>query len=162
MAMSRDRTIHTDDVSDVATLVRPRRGEVLAGVERRRNWSDEARIAIITEALEPGAIVSHVARRHDINPSQLFGWLKQYRAKAMAPRAARPDVVDLPPFAAAMLDVTTIANAEAPPGLSPPPALSPPEVASIEISIGSATVRIRGAADAKTLALVLRALKALA
>jgi transposase len=134
----------------------------LAGVERRRKWPHDARIAIIAEALEPGAVVSHVARRHDINPSQLFGWLKQHRAEAMALRSARPGVVDVPAFAAAMLDVTTIASPEAPPGLSPPPALSPPDVASIEISIGSATVRIRGAADAKTLALVLRALKALA
>ena len=134
----------------------------MAGVERRRKWPHEARIAIIAEALEPGAVVSHVARRHDINPSQLFGWLKQHRAETMALRAARPEVADVPAFAAAMLDVTTIANAEAPPGLSPPPAFSPPEVTSIEISIGSATVRIRGAADAKTLALVLRALKALA
>lgn len=33
---------------------------------------------------------------------------------------------------------------------------------AIEISIGTATVRIRGAADAKTLALVLKALKVLA
>jgi hypothetical protein len=34
--------------------------------------------------------------------------------------------------------------------------------ASIEISIGSATVRIRGPADAKTLAIVLKALRAFA
>jgi transposase-like protein len=43
-----------------------RRGEVLIGVERRRKWLDETRIAIVAEALEPG--VSHVARRHDLNP----------------------------------------------------------------------------------------------
>jgi transposase-like protein len=28
--------------------------------------------------------VSDVARRHDINPSQLFGWVKQFHAAAMA------------------------------------------------------------------------------
>jgi len=42
------------------------------------------------------------------------------------------------------------------------PPVSPAEPSSIEISIGTATVRIRGAADAKTLALVLKALKVLA
>jgi transposase-like protein len=36
-------------------------------------WSDEIRIAIVAEALEPWAIASHVAHLHDLNPSQLFG-----------------------------------------------------------------------------------------
>lgn len=45
---------------------------------------------------------------------------------------------------------------------STPAAAIPTEPATIEISIGAATVRILGAADAKTLAIVLRALRALA
>jgi hypothetical protein len=45
---------------------------------------------------------------------------------------------------------------------SPVPPVSSAEPSSIEISIGTATVRIRGAADARTLALVLKALKVLA
>ena len=154
--MARDRTIHIDVVSDVARPVRPRRGEILAGVERRRKWPDEVRIAIVAEALEPGTVVSQVARRHDLNPSQLFGWLKQYRAEAIALRSAKLDV-DAPAFAPAVLDVTTIAKTEA---MSA--AQSAPEPASIEISLGAATVRIVGGADARTLAIVLKALRALA
>lgn len=154
--MARDRTIHIDVVSDVATPIRPRRGEILAGVERRRKWPDEVRIAIVAEALEPGTVVSQVARRHDLNPSQLFGWLKQYRAEAIALRSAKLDV-DAPAFAPAVLDVTTIAKTEA---MSA--AQSAPEPASIEISLGAATVRIVGGADARTLAIVLKALRALA
>jgi hypothetical protein len=53
--------------------------------------------------------------------------------------------------------VAATANAAAP---APPGSLTEPS--SIEISIGTATVRIRGAADAKTLALVLKALRVLA
>jgi transposase len=151
--MARDRTIHNDVVSDVASPLRVRRGEVLAGIERRRKWPDEKRIAIVSEALEPGAVVSHVARRHDLNPSQLFGWLKQYRAEAVALRAAR-STVDLPTFAPVMIEASPVL-----PTPSAPPV--PTEPASIEISIGTARVCIRGAADAKTLAVVLKALRSL-
>jgi transposase len=135
---------------------------VLNGVERRRKWPDEARIAIVAEALEPGAVVSHVARRHDLNPSQLFGWLKQYGAEATALRTATPGVA-LPAFATAVIDLATPAKPDVTPTTAPScPALRGPDPALIEISIGTAMVRIRGAADAKTLAIVLKALRALA
>ena len=154
--MARGRTIHNDVVSDITTPVRLRRGEVL-GVERRRKWPDETRIAIVAEALEPGVAVSHVARRHDINPSQLFGWLKQYRAEAMTLRPAKSNV-EVPAFASAVLDAGAGAKTET-------EAVSAvrraPESASIEINIGAATVRIRGAADARTLTIVLKALRPL-
>jgi transposase len=159
--MARDRIVHNDVVSDVASSLRARRGEVLSGIERRRKWSDDTRLAIVSEALEPGTVVSHVARRHDLNPSQLFGWLRQHRAEAMALRAATA-AADVPAFAPAMLDLTPVAKTDAPPMASSPTALPAPDPCSIEISIGTATVRIRGAADAKTLAMVLKALRALA
>ena len=61
-----------------------------------------------------------------------------------------------PVFAPAVVDTTPVA----PHAL---PALLPSvEPAVIEISVGIATVRIRGAVDAKTLAAVLKALKVLA
>jgi transposase len=133
--------------------MRLRRGEVL-GVERRRKWPDETRISIMAEALEPGAVISHVARRHDINPSQLFGWLKQYRDEARGLRSAQ-SIVDTPAFAAAVLDVASAKTA------ATAAAQAVAEPATIEISIGAATVRIRGAADVRTLAIVLKALRAL-
>ena len=44
----------------------------------------------------------------------------------------------------------------------PPSALAAPvDPGTIEISVGATTVRIRGAADAKTLAVVLKALRAI-
>jgi hypothetical protein len=44
----------------------------------------------------------------------------------------------------------------------PPPVVEPTiDVGTIEISVGAATVRIRGVADAKTLAVVLKALRSL-
>jgi transposase len=124
---------------------------VLNGIERRRKWPDEKRVAIVAEALEPGVVVSQVARRHDLNPSQLFGWLKQYRTKAMALRAIR-STVDLPSFAPVTIEAPAVL-----PTSSAQPASSEP--ASIEISMGTTLVRIRGAVDARTLAVVLKALR---
>jgi len=39
----------------------------------------EERRAIVEETLSPGASVSRVARRHDVNANQLFYWRKLYR-----------------------------------------------------------------------------------
>jgi transposase len=127
--------------------MRSRRVEVLTGPERRRKWSDEIKIAIVAEALADGVVISDVARRHDITPSQLFGWMRQFCDAALATIASPP-----PMFAPAVID----ASAAMP---SPPLPAEPP--AEIEISVGVATVRIRGAVDAKTLAAVLRALRVL-
>jgi transposase len=104
--------------------------------------------------LEPGIVVSDVARRHDLSPSQLFGWLKQFRNEAQALLDARCPP-EPPVFAPAVVDTTPVV----PHAL---PALLPSvEPAVIEVSVGKATVRIRGAVDARTLAAVLKALKVL-
>jgi transposase len=129
--------------------MRSRRVEVLTGPERRRKWVDETKIAIVAEALADGVVISDVARRHDITPSQLFGWMRQFRDAALAKIAPPPS----PMFAPAVVDAPVAMP-------SPPLPVEPP--AEIEISVGVATVRIRGAVDAKTLAAVLRALRVMA
>lgn len=45
---------------------------------RRRRTAEEKR-RIVEETLVPGASVSIVARRHDVNANQLFTWRRQYR-----------------------------------------------------------------------------------
>ena len=50
------------------------------GVGRRRRWSVEAKGRIVAESYTPGAVVSEVARRHDMSPQHLFGWRKAARA----------------------------------------------------------------------------------
>jgi transposase len=52
--------------------------EIILGRARRR-WSIEQKRAMVAEALEPGASVSSVARRHGINPNMLFAWRKRFR-----------------------------------------------------------------------------------
>ncbi len=151
--MRTDRDDHSDVHNDVSKPVRPRRVEVLNGVERRRKWPDKTKIAIVAEALEPGVVISDVARRHDINPSQLFGWVRQFRGEVLA--ASRQPHAPRPP-----LFVPTVLDPAPAPVTKPAPA--PCEAAAIEISIGPATVRVRGPVDGKALAIVLKALKVLA
>jgi transposase len=141
------------DRSDETSPVRPRRVEVFTEPERRRDWSDETKIAIVAESLTPGANISGVARRHGINPQQLFGWRKRFRGEATA-LIEHPQETALA-FAPAVLDVPAMKTP------SPPPALSSSPEGTIEVSVGPATVRIRGAADPKTLAVVFKALRAL-
>jgi transposase len=45
----------------------------------RRRWSEEEKRWIVAEAEAPGASVSVVARRHDLNANLLFTWRRQFR-----------------------------------------------------------------------------------
>ena len=47
----------------------------------RRSWSAEEKRRIVEESLRPGASVSVVARRHDLNANLLFTWRRQARGK---------------------------------------------------------------------------------
>jgi transposase len=41
---------------------------------KRRRWPEALKRRLVAETLEPGASVSIVARRHDLNANQLFKW----------------------------------------------------------------------------------------
>jgi len=47
------------------------RMEIILGIERRRRWPLEMKLSILAEAVQPGARVCDVARRHDVHPSQI-------------------------------------------------------------------------------------------
>jgi transposase len=51
-------------------------GEIISRVERRRKWTAEQKVKILTEVLKPGATVSAVADRNGISRSQLYAWKK--------------------------------------------------------------------------------------
>jgi transposase len=50
------------------------RSEIISRIERRRRWTAEQKVKVLTEALEPGATVSAVADRNGISRSQLYAW----------------------------------------------------------------------------------------
>ena len=52
---------------------------VLSGPERRRRWSASEKTRIVEESLQPGAVVTVVAHRHDVHPNLLHHWRRQAR-----------------------------------------------------------------------------------
>jgi transposase len=55
------------------------RGEVLGRIERRRRWSAEEKLAVVMASLEPGAVVTNVARRFDVTRQRVYDWRRAAR-----------------------------------------------------------------------------------
>jgi transposase len=68
-------------------LVSKGEGQAAAGDARRRRrfWSAEEKRRIVSETFAPGASVSVVARRHDVNSNLLFTWRRQIEAAGGVP-----------------------------------------------------------------------------
>jgi len=148
--MARDRFDHSIDHSDVTKPAAVRRVEVITGVERRRRWSTDEKLAIVAESLTEGAVVSEVARRHGISPQQLFGWRAKVRAEIAEVKTAETSE---PMFAPAVIAPV------APPKPDLRPKASTTEAGTIEIVVGGAIVRVLGRVDARSLAAVIKALR---
>ena len=130
-----------------------RRLEVITGTGRRRQFSEDFKAGIVEETLVAGAVVSEVARRHGLTPQQVFTWRRQAR-QPIASEAEAP-----PKFVPAVVDSALPAR----------PSRGRPRKrtrqvsrssGSIEVEIEGVSVRIGRGAEAKTVAAVLRALKA--
>lgn len=69
--------------------------EKLAIVEtgRRRRWSDEEKLRIVTESLAGPRLASATARRHGISPGQLFTWRRELRVQPQRPAIEPPQMV---------------------------------------------------------------------
>jgi transposase len=119
-----------------------RRIEVITGVGRRRRWTEERKAAIVAETLEEGAVVSAVARKHGVAPSQVFGW----RKAALERSSNLP--VEMAAFAAVTLDGTRLTG----------PALCEPASLMIEVEIKGAKIRIPPDAAPKTITAIIQGL----
>lgn len=60
------------------------RGEVL-GVERRRRWSDDDKLAIVSSVGIDGATVTQVAHRYDVTRQQIYRWRHELKKKGLWP-----------------------------------------------------------------------------
>ena len=58
------------------------RGEVL-GVERRRRWDDEMKLAIVSAVGIDGATVTQVAQRHEVTRQQIYTWRHELKRKGL-------------------------------------------------------------------------------
>jgi transposase len=110
---------------------------------KRRQWTRALKRRIVAETLEPGASVSIVARRHDVNANQVFKWRREMAPK---PRVtAKPSVTMLP------VEIVPEAN-ESRPRLR--------RSGMIEISLaGGARICIRGEVSLETLRQVVELLR---
>lgn len=75
------------------------RVEILTGHERRRSWSDEEKLAILSAVAAGEGTVAEIARRHDILAPQIYAWRRKFS------RTAEPDD---PPTAPVFLPVTVV------------------------------------------------------
>ncbi|MBB5411052.1 transposase [Paraburkholderia sp. HC6.4b] len=79
--------------------------EVLTQPEQRRRRSVEEKLAIVRETFEPGATVSGVARRHQVNANQVFAWRKLYQDGSLSAVSAGEQVVPASDLAEAMKQI---------------------------------------------------------
>jgi len=122
--------------------------EVLTGPERRRQWSAEDKERIVTESFSGVDKVSRIARRHGLSPQQLFTWRREARQSGVRTG-----------FASVALTATNVGEAERAALPAKAKKKMAPEV-TVEIEMGSITVRIRSGAESATVAAIVRALKA--
>ena len=127
--------------------------EVVTRGERRRMWSEEQKQRIVAEAMQPGALVTEVARRWGIGTGLIYTWRRQMRQGELG-------AMPVPAFAE--LTVTP------PPAMAEPePVAAPPEVPAkagahdpgrIEVALPcGATVRVGRDVDEAALRRVLSA-----
>ncbi|MFK7877160.1 MAG: transposase [Paracoccaceae bacterium] len=76
--------MHNAVVSDVSYAEGVMRGEVL-GVERRRRWSDEDKLSIVSSVGIDGATVTQVAHRFDVTRQQIYRWRHELKKKGLWP-----------------------------------------------------------------------------
>ena len=134
---------------DVLTEPAARRIEVFTGAGRRRKWSPEAKARIVAESY--ALSVGDVADRYGLAKTQLFTWRREARAKASAepePLQFAPVIVE--PAAAPVATRPKRSRKRARRGGD----------GGIELEIDGVVVRVRRGAEAKTVAAVIKALKA--
>jgi transposase len=91
------------------------RHEVIIGVERRRRWSEDQKLAIVMEVGVDGTTVAEVARRHDVTRQHIYQWRRELRRKGLWPSSGEtvflaldPPAEDLAVEATASPDVTVV------------------------------------------------------
>ena len=66
------------------------RDGMVLGVERRRRWTDEEKLAILAEVGVSGWTVADVARRHDLTRQHIYQWRREMRRKGLWPETNAP------------------------------------------------------------------------
>jgi transposase len=119
----------------------------------RKRHTLEKKLQVVSETFAPGASVSIVARRHDLNTNLVFSWLRQFENGGLVGPDRRELKREMQKFVAV--------------GLLPKPEVPGarqelPSVGTVEIENGSGIkVRLSGSVDEKLLSLVLAEIRKL-
>lgn len=134
-----------DDHSDDIRRPLSPRIEVYAGAGRKR-WPDDLKAQIAAESLEPGAVVTDVARRHGCRPQQVHDWR----------RRARLGQLVLPASADTLSFVPVVSESALPAAAEPS---GSPEAAVVTVEFQGARVEVRGTPGLAVLSDVFLALR---
>jgi transposase len=135
------------------------RFEIFTGAGKRRDWPPDVKAAIVAECCSGREGVSAVARRHGLDPSQVYAWRKDLLRQLNDDKLA---------VSSTGADVTAFVPAVIEPGAVPNPAPArrtsrrrrrAPN-AAVELEIDGVAVKIARGADAGVIAAVIEALKA--
>jgi transposase len=134
------------------------RFEIFTGKGKRRDWPPEVKASIVAECYAGGERVGVVARRHGLDPSQVYVWRKDLSKQLEDQGLALP----LPEPISTMFVPAVVESAT-----RPEPAAARrtrrkhrATVAAIELKIDGVAVKIARGADASVIAAVIEALKA--
>jgi transposase len=127
-----------------------------SGALRRRRWTRVQKRRLVAETLEPGASVSLVARRHDVNANLLFTWRRQAR-RGMLGEALPVTAGD---ESLALIPIEVTASGEARPPQRPPAGDDRPGIIEIALPSGE-RVRVDAGVDEPALRRVLTAIRSL-
>ena len=134
------------------------RFEVFTGAGKRRGWPPEVKASIVAECYSGRDGVSAVARRHGLDPSQVYAWRrdlqKRLEAEGVMLPSAEPEAVA---FVPAVIEPSAVPD--------PAPTRRPRRrrrtaAAAVELEIDGVAVKIGRGADAGVIAAVIEALKA--
>jgi len=135
------------DTSQQVAVVPRDREAVVAPQRQQRSIAEKRRI--VEETLVEGASVARVARAHDINANQVFGWRRLYRAGRLGER--KPAMKLLPVHVNERLPA---------PGPVERSSADFPKAGTIHIELRQAQVRIEGSADPALVRVLLECLRA--
>ena len=121
---------------------------VSSGSARRRRWSAAEKAAVVRETLVPGARVSDVARRWQVDAQQVYRW--RHHDGVTHCRTMRRSNAAEPPFVPIVTEAMPVREAA--------PAASASPV--IEVRLAGAVVRVVPGLDDAELTAVLRAVRA--
>lgn len=115
--------------------------EVVTSVERRRRWPEEEKGRIVAESYAPGAVVSDVARRHEMSAQHLYEWRRRARTGRL-----------VIPIEEGMTFAPVVTNGA--------DRRRPVRGDGLEVSFGGVVIQVTAASDLDLLAAVVRVLKA--